>query len=70
MIGIMGQNAPSSNFAYVTKLGEVAGTSEGCATIQRDLNRLKWADRNAMQFSKEKWKVVHLAGITPGISIC
>ena len=34
---------------------------EGCAAIQKDLNRLeKWADRNLMKFSKERCKVLHL----------
>ncbi|PKU27391.1 rna-directed dna polymerase from mobile element jockey-like [Limosa lapponica baueri] len=44
----------------MTKLGGVADTAEGCAAIQRDLNRLeKWTDRNLMQFNK-KFEVLHL----------
>jgi len=38
-----------------TKLGGVADTPDGCASIQRDLNRLeKWADGNLMEFNKGK----------------
>ncbi|GAB0186115.1 mitochondrial enolase superfamily member 1 [Grus japonensis] len=48
-------------FAANTKLGGVADTSEGCAAIQRDLNRLeKWADRNFMKFNKVKCEVLYL----------
>ncbi|KAK4810524.1 hypothetical protein QYF61_004487 [Mycteria americana] len=39
---------------------------EGCAAIQRDLNRLqKWVDRNFMKFNKEKCKVLHLGRNSP-----
>ncbi|KAK4825268.1 hypothetical protein QYF61_026069 [Mycteria americana] len=39
----------------------VADTPEGCATIQRDLDRLeKWAYRKLMKFNKVKRKVLHL----------
>jgi len=38
----------------------VADTPEGCAAIQRDLNRLeKWADRDLMKRNKGKGKVLH-----------
>ena len=50
----------------LTILGEgsfrgVADTPEGCAAIQRDLNRLEGrTERNLMKFSKGKCKVLHL----------
>jgi len=38
-----------------TKLGGVLDTPEGCAAIQRDLDRLEtWAQRNLMKFKKGK----------------
>jgi len=34
---------------------------EGHASIQRDFNRLeKWADRNIVEFKKEKCRVLHV----------
>ncbi|KAK4821756.1 hypothetical protein QYF61_000817 [Mycteria americana] len=42
------------------------GKFVGCATIQRDLNRLeKWADRYLVKFNKEKCKVLHLGRNNP-----
>ncbi|PKU33782.1 rna-directed dna polymerase from mobile element jockey- hypothetical protein [Limosa lapponica baueri] len=53
-------------FADDPKLGGVADMSEGCAAIQRDLDRLeKWADRDLMHFNKEKCKVLHLRKTNP-----
>lgn len=40
-------------FADYAKLEGLVDTSEGCATIQRDLNRLeKWTDRYLVKFNK------------------
>jgi len=39
---------------------------EGCAAIQKDLDRLeKWASRNFLTFSKGKYKVLHLGRNNP-----
>ena len=43
------------------KLGGVAYLLEGHASIQRDFKRQeKWADRNIVEFKKEKCGVLHV----------
>jgi len=41
-------------------------TSEGCAAIQQDLNRLKsWMQRNLVKINKSKYRVLHLGRNNP-----
>ncbi|PKU41706.1 rna-directed dna polymerase from mobile element jockey-like [Limosa lapponica baueri] len=48
-----GMECTLSKFADDTKVGGVADTPEGCATIQRDLDRLEsWVERNLTKFNR------------------
>ncbi|XP_071657675.1 transcription factor RFX3-like [Patagioenas fasciata] len=56
----------AQSFDDDTKLERVADTSQGCAAIERDLNKMKkWADRNLMKFKKEKHQVLYLGKNNP-----
>ncbi|KAJ7397942.1 hypothetical protein BTVI_130382 [Pitangus sulphuratus] len=54
-----------SNFTDCTKLGGVVDTPEGCAALQRDLNKLETWTENCLKFNKGKGRVLHLGRNNP-----
>jgi len=55
-----------SKFADDTKLRGVVDTPKGCATIQRDLDRMEsLSERNLMRFNTGKCKFLHLGRNNP-----
>lgn len=66
IVGVIYAEHTLSKVADATNLGEVDDTSEGCAAIHMDLNRLeKWSDRSLMKFNKGKDSVVHTEKNSP-----
>lgn len=48
-----------NKFAAVMNLGRVADSSEGCAAIQGDLDKLEiWGKRNLTRLNKGKCRVI------------
>lgn len=61
-----GTECSISKFANEMKLGGGVDPSEGCSAIHGDLGRLeKCTERNLMELSKEKCKVLPLGGDSP-----
>ena len=56
-----GAECTVSKLADDTKLGEVAGTPEGCAAVQQELDRLEsQAVAKQVRCNKSKCRVLHL----------
>ena len=56
-----GTESTLSKFADDAKLGGLADTAEGYATIQQDLGKLEsWRGRNLLRFNRNECRVLHL----------
>ena len=57
----VGAESTLSKFADDAKLGGLADTAEGYATIQQDLGKLEsWRGRNLLRFNRNECRVLHL----------
>ncbi|KAJ7417544.1 hypothetical protein WISP_64085 [Willisornis vidua] len=56
---------PLSKFTDGTKLGGVADSPEGCATLQKDLDKLERWEERTMKFNKGKCRILHLGKRNP-----
>ena len=66
MTYIIRQRCALSKLADNINLRGATDTPDGCATIQKDLNRMeKWTNRNLVKFNKGKYQVLHLGRNNP-----
>lgn len=64
-LGGRGRCLPS-RFANDTKIGGLANTTQCCAVLWKDLDRLKsWAEKNNLKFYKGKHRILHLRRSNP-----